>query len=698
MTTKKPVSEESDESTPLTYDPTFNGPIKKRSCTDIICCLLFVIFVAGLGVVAYFAYTYGNPRLLLYPQDSQGNLCGYGTKKDKPNLYFYDLLTCAKFGPGVFVDGCPTPQVCVSHCPNDTRAYRRGGGLPDQCDPDTFCSNPGDDTKTCKQKIDSDECPAYVLKSEAVLHRCVPEVISGKIPNFDSLVDKEDKKLNGTSLEAGEEFLRQFLKVKEYSDKVVQDLVATWWMILICLVAAMVISLLWITLMRWIAAPMVWLTIILFLGIFGFSCYYCVRGYLNTKDTEQSFNFHLAIITLNFKQSSFWLTFGIISAILLLIVLLILLFLRERICIAIALIKEGSRAVGSMLFTLLWPVIPFILQIGVISLWAAIAVFLASVGRGEGVSKNNFTGLTDEEIQRRTDSLFQKIPCDVNVNNSGSDICGIIKYGGDEYTFYLQIYNLFMLFWLVNFFIALGQMTLAGAFASYYWAFTKPKDIPTFPLLSSFGRCIRYHLGTLAFGALIIAIVQLIRVFLEYLDAKLKAAENKVAKFFLKCLKCCFWCLEKFLRFINKNAYIMVAVYGKNFCTSAKNAFFLILRNAVRVVVIDKVTDFLLFIGKLVIVGAITTAAYFFYDGRIPFLTEYQPNLNFYIIPVVVTALGSYVIAAAFFSVYDMAVDTLFLCFLEDLERHDGTPEKPYYMSKELMKILGKKNKTPKAE
>lgn len=44
----------------------------------------------------------------------------------------------------------------------------------------------------------------------------------------------------------------------------------------------------------------------------------------------------------------------------------------------------------------------------------------------------------------------------------------------------------------------------------------------------------RYHLGTLAFGALIIAIVQLIRVFLEYLDAKLKAAENKVAKFFLK--------------------------------------------------------------------------------------------------------------------------------------------------------------------
>ena len=37
-----------------------------------------------------------------------------------------------------------------------------------------------------------------------------------------------------------------------------------------------------------------------------------------------------------------------------------------------------------------------------------------------------------------------------------------------------------------------------------------------------------------------------------------------------------------------------------------------------------------------------------------------------------------------------MAVDTLFLCFLEDLERNDGSREKPYYMSSSLKKILGK--------
>ncbi|XP_010778065.1 choline transporter-like protein 2, partial [Notothenia coriiceps] len=114
-----------------------------------------------------------------------------------------------------------------------------------------------------------------------------------------------------------------------------------------------------------------------------------------------------------------------------------------------------------------------------------------------------------------------------------------------------------------------------------------------------------YHTGTLAFGSLILSIVQIIRVLLEYLDHKLKGAHNKCTKFLLCCLKCCFWCLEKFVKFINRNAYIMTAIYGNNFCTSAKNAFFLLMRNMIRVAVLDKVTDFLLFLGKLLIVGLV---------------------------------------------------------------------------------------------
>ena len=154
-------------------------------------------------------------------------------------------------------------------------------------------------------------------------------------------------------------------------------------------------------------------------------------------------------------------------------------------------------------------------------------------------------------------------------------------------------------------------MVLAGAFASWYWVFDK-SDVPAFPVLNSFGRTlrfskilildiyqfhqvflIRYHTGTLAFGSLIIAIIKAIRAMIQYIEEKLKekGADKPPVKVLLCLCKCCFWCLEKFMKFINRNAYILTAINGTNFCSSAKEAFGLILRNCVRVVVLDKVTQ-----------------------------------------------------------------------------------------------------------
>lgn len=221
----------------------------------------------------------------------------------------------------------------------------------------------------------------------------------------------------------------------------------------------------------------------------------------------------------------------------------------------------------------------------------------------------------------------------------------------------------------------------------------KPDDMPAFPLFSAFGRALRYHTGSLAFGSLILAIVQIIRVMLEYLDQRLKAAQNKFAKFLMVCLKCCFWCLEKFIKFLNRNAYIMIAIYGTNFCTSARNAFFLLMRNIIRVAVLDKVTDFLFLLGKLLIVGSVGILAFFFFTHRIRIVQDTAPPLNYYWVPILTVIIGSYLIAHGFFSVYGMCVDTLFLCFLEDLERNDGSAERPYFMSSTLKKLLNKTNK-----
>ena len=59
------------------------------------------------------------------------------------------------------------------------------------------------------------------------------------------------------------------------------------------------------------------------------------------------------------------------------------------------------------------------------------------------------------------------------------------------------------------------------------------------------------------------------------------------------------------MRYVNYNAYTIIAIEGKSFCTSAQKAFSIIAENALRMATINSVGDFMLFLAKL-IVSAIT--------------------------------------------------------------------------------------------
>ena len=71
------------------------------------------------------------------------------------------------------------------------------------------------------------------------------------------------------------------------------------------------------------------------------------------------------------------------------------------------------------------------------------------------------------------------------------------------------------------------------------------------------------------------------------------------------------------------------------------------------------------------------------------------PDVSNFWYLIILIGVGTYFISSGFFGVYAMAVDTTFICFCEDLERNNGQ-DKPYFMSKSLLKVLGKKNKTVK--
>jgi len=168
-----------------------------------------------------------------------------------------------------------------------------------------------------------------------------------------------------------------------------------------------------------------------------------------------------------------------------------------------------------------------------------------------------FTALQiPEGNQCPTDKVEQ--PCTIgDLSLPDGCECTFTGLGRNALANYLQLYNVFMLFWGLCFCSALGEMVLAGAFSSWYWTLKK-SDVPALPVLTSIGRTIRYHTGTLAFGSLIIAIIKMIRLMLQYIQDKLeeKGADNPVVKAILCICKCCFWCLEKFMKFINRSFFL----------------------------------------------------------------------------------------------------------------------------------------------
>lgn len=115
------------------------------------------------------------------------------------------------------------------------------------------------------------------------------------------------------------------------------------------LAIAMVICIIYIVLMRWIAAFMVWLSLFGVLVLLSFCVYITNSKYQYYKSNTDATDESSGIFSKYLSNKNLWLSFLIISSAVLGIIVLILLFLRKRIVLAIALIREGSKYVYLLL-------------------------------------------------------------------------------------------------------------------------------------------------------------------------------------------------------------------------------------------------------------------------------------------------------------------------------------------------------------
>uniref|UniRef100_A0A8C5YVJ6 Choline transporter-like protein n=1 Tax=Marmota marmota marmota TaxID=9994 RepID=A0A8C5YVJ6_MARMA len=615
-------------------------PLEDRSCTDIPWLLLFILFCIGMGFICGFSVATGAAARLVSGYDSYGNICGQKNAKLEGIPYSGMDHTQRKYV--FFLDPCnldlinrkiKSVALCVAACPrqelktlSDVQKFAETNGS-------ALCSynlKPSEYTTSSKSSVLCPKLPVPASAPIPFFHRCAPVNISCYAKFAEALIT--------------------FVSDNSVLHRLISGVMTSKEIILGLCLLSLVLSMILMVIIRYISRVLVWiLTILVILGsLGGTGVLWWLYAKQKRSPKETVIPEQLQIAEDNLRAL---LIYAISATVFTVILFLIMLVMRKRVALTIALFHVAGKVFIHLPLLVFQPFWTFFALVLFWAYWIMTLLFLGTTGS----AVQNEQGFVEFRIS------------------------GPLQY--------MWWYHVVGLIWISEFILACQQMTVAGAVVTYY--FTRDKrNLPFTPILASVNRLIRYHLGTVAKGSFIITLVKIPRMILMYIHSQLKGKENACARCILKSCICCLWCLEKCLNYLNQNAYTATAINSTNFCTSAKDAFVILVENALRVAAINTVGDFMLFLGKVLIVCSTGLAGIM--------LLNYQQDYTVWVLPLIIVCLFAFLVAHCFLSIYEMVVDVLFLCFAIDTKYNDGSPGREFYMDKVLMEFVENSRKAMK--
>jgi hypothetical protein len=214
---------------------------------------------------------------------------------------------------------------------------------------------------------------------------------------------------------------------------------------------------------------------------------------------------------------------------------------------------------------------------------------------------------------------------------------------------------------------ACGLTRLLDPLTSRSLPYAPRHDLGAFPVLMAMRTALTRHPGTLAFGSLLITALQVLKFIVALLMRRLAAiaGDSKLAKLLCCCILCCVGCIDRSVKYISRNAYVCMMLHGSNFCSSATEAVGLLTRHLVKMTIVRSIGTGFLLLGKLFVAAAAAATGALYLLTQAPYDTELWSVWP----SVAVIGIGAWAVAASFMGVYNMAIDTIFLCYAVDLER-----------------------------
>ena len=198
------------------------------------------------------------------------------------------------------------------------------------------------------------------------------------------------------------------------------------------------------------------------------------------------------------------------------------------------------------------------------------------------------------------------------------------------------------------------------------------------------------HMGSIAFGSFILAVVWAMQIIMAYIEYKMRdaAAKNKIVKAIFACIQCCLACFERLIKFLNKQAYIQIAITGKSFCPAAWKGFLIVLQHMMDFGLLAIIGNGFMYIA-IVLIALGTAACCWLYLNN----TSTYDGLSTKWLPTLLVFIIGWVVGKLFATVYMTACYAILQSFYHDVELAKGKNRPPRYTPKELREFVEKAQK-----
>jgi hypothetical protein len=650
-------------------------------CTDLICLVLFVAAICAMFSLHLACFSKANPFKILHPLDHAGNSCGVGEMKDFPLVYF-PAKNVIVGGP-VFQDayyGNPENRwsVCTNSCPvHESKTDRHGAcndlrpkvgvngtGNAPYCtwyseSPTTevfnrycivglatteYSDKTGVVCSSAQQAIADVHEEArrtftdlgnltrndlHHLKSKlSPQHLWVIQAIEKSIDNdvaqYHQVMDEvTNQASNGTIAQVcADAIAEQQSTLLAF----VEDILDAKDVLIICAFWCLFLGVIYLFLVRIFIKAIIYGS--MFLSIVGFS----VAGYFFWTEAIQVKDTGLV------GEASEEKVLGVICWIFAFVLLVVVLACRRQLALSIAICHSTSSFLTKNMGIILLPPLIASVEIAWAVYWfVGLAAILSTAKVKEA---HNLT----QEVNR---------------------------YEIDNYIIGGLFFHIFMGLWIYFFFEGLATVTTSMTVTEWYFSPLK-KNASKKSSQLAFLRCLimakLYHSGSIAFGSFFLPIVVTLRLvvnLLLYMAAYLNQ-DNGCFRCCLRCVNCCVSFVTRFIQHVSTNAFIMVGIQSRGFCSSAWSVFNLMARNPVRFLVFHGVMWTVDVACRFVLIGATLAFGVLLLDKEVaPGLSKEVRNPWPALLAI---AFVGYFIAGLFAGSYTSSGAALFFNFVIDEE------------------------------